>query len=335
MALSRRLLLGARAAVAMTGSGTLVACSDGGSQDRGPASLPDGWGLETMEPLTTPVPAGMSPFTQETGSALFYWDRCWASDTSTVAGSDLVLARLWGPGAEDDVSSENGLAALKEVVGADVTLGDTDRTGSGERWLLTYTAGSGALWTVSNDRSQAVVVLFGPKVDESMVSSFDAGLVMTDEPDLSVHSDLWQCRQAEGVSVLVGRDWNDIGKPEARGGAVTWARAWTDRAEGSPLPGSVMVGDGPPGATLDETVAGFLQDPGITELREAQTHAFHTDTVEGQAVSFLWSKAGDFAGSVWFTREDDVTKAVLLLHWDASANHGRHRVVFENGIALL
>ena len=54
-----------------------------------------------------------------------------------------------------------------------------------------------------------------------MVSSFDAGLVMTDEPDLSVHSDLWQCRQAEGVSVLVGRDWNDIGKPEARGGAVT------------------------------------------------------------------------------------------------------------------
>lgn len=93
MSLSRRLLLGACAAAAMTGSGTLVACSDGGSQDRVPAALPDGWGLDTMEPLTTPVPTGMSPFTQETGSARFYWDRCWASDTSAVAGSDLVLAR--------------------------------------------------------------------------------------------------------------------------------------------------------------------------------------------------------------------------------------------------
>ena len=124
MTLSRRLLLGACAAAAATGAGALVACSAGGAQDRGAASLPDGWGLETMEPLTTPVPAGMSPFSQETGSARFYWDRCWATDTSAVAGSDLLLVRLWGPGAEDDVSSENGLASLNEVVGTDVTLGD-------------------------------------------------------------------------------------------------------------------------------------------------------------------------------------------------------------------
>ncbi|MCL3777063.1 MULTISPECIES: hypothetical protein [unclassified Actinomyces] len=336
MTLSRRLLLrltGA-AALAAAGAPALAACS-GDSEDPQEAPLPESWQREVMEPLTVPVPAGMSPFVQESGSTDFYWDRCWTSDTSAVPQGDLVLARLWGAGAEDKASAALGLASLMEIVGTDVTTGETQQVRGGSRQPLTSSTGSGAVWTLTGTPSTAVVVLFGPSVDDDMVSAFEAGLALADEPEPQAPAEGWQRRQAAGLWLLVGEDWNDIGQPEERNGAAPWSRAWTDRVEDSRLPGTVMAGDGLAGASLTEAVAGFLKDPGVTALREAAVSAFSNGSLEGQRVDFLWSGAGDYHGCLWLVRDGDVNRAVILLRWDDSDAFEQNRADAEAGLALV
>lgn len=337
MALSRRLLLRSCGAAAITVAGALclAGCSDDPAGPGAQTRIPDDWTREVMEPLTISLPVGMSAFVQESGSTSFYWDRCWSTSTAAVPTSDLVLARLWGRGAEAGASVSLGVTSLGQIIGGEVTVGEIEEIDGGSRQSLTSSGGAGAVWSLSNGSSAAVIVLFGPSVDEDMISSFDAGLVLDTEPDLPAPAEGWQRRQAAGISLLVGEDWNDIGQPNERNGAAPWARAWTDRVSASATPGTIMAGDGLPGASLAEAVTGFLDDPGLTALRDPVVSTFSNDSLEGQRVDFLWSRQGDFPGCMWIVRDGDINRAVILMHWDVSNAFEQDRTAVEAGLAIL
>ncbi|WP_125898867.1 hypothetical protein [Actinomyces gaoshouyii] len=329
---------GPAAAAALTAAGAyvLAGCSDDGSGGGGQAQVPEDWAQEVMEPLTIPLPAAMSLFAQESRSTDFYWDRCWTTSATEIPTSDLVLARLWGPGAEDNASVTLGVASLGQIVGGDVTVGEVKENDGGSRQSLTSSAGagSGAVWSLTNGFTAAVVVLFGPSVDEDMIASFDAGLTLADEPALAAPAEGWQRRQAAGLSLLVGESWNDVGRPEKRNGANPWTRAWTNRIPTEPQC-AVMAGDGLTGASLSEAVTGFLNDPGLTALRDSAVSAFSNDSLEGQRVDFLWSWDGDFPGCMWVVRDGDVNRAVILMRWEASGDLAQYRAAVEAGLTLL
>ncbi|WP_167202336.1 hypothetical protein [Actinomyces respiraculi] len=336
MALSRRFLLRSCGAVALTAAGAhvLVGCSDDGSDSGEEAQVPEDWAQEVMEPLTIPLPVGMSLFFQESGSTDFYWDRCWTNSTPEIPTSDLVLARLWGPGAEDNASVTFSVTSLGQIVGGEVAVGEIEEIDGGSRQSLTSSAGAGAVWSLTNGFTAAVVVLFGPSVDKDMIASFGAGLALADEPELVTPAEGWQRRQAAGLSLLVGEDWNDVGRPDESNGASPWTRAWTDRIS-STTRGAVMAGDGLTGASLSEAVTGFLNDPGVAALRDSAVSTFSNDSLKGQRVDFLWNRQGDYPGCLWVVRDGDVNRAVMLLRWDASRDFEQDRATLEAGLTLL
>lgn len=337
MRTSRRglLRLTGYALVAGTAPLCLAACSGHDSTE-----LPKGWSTHIMEPLTIPVPEGLVAWTQDTGSASFYWDRCWAANPDALSTSTVVLARLWGQGAVDDASPADGVACLSVLVGAQVTVGDIAEVGGGSwRQELSSQAGKGVLWNLVNGVSRAVVILFGPDIDDDAVSGFGGSLVLAKEPSLDAPPAGWQRRQASGVSVLVGADWNDIGTPSERGdgGGEQWTRGWILRSNSDVgTARAVMAGSNLPGASLSEAASAFVDNPGITNLRDSSVTAFSAGGLNGQRVDFTWGGEESLAGCVWLVRVEDVNKGVMYLRWGAAdSGFESDRTAMEAAIALV
>ena len=310
MRTSRRglLRLTGYALVAGTAPLCLAACSG-----RDSTELPKGWSTHIMEPLTIPVPEGLAAWTQDTGSASFYWDRCWAANPDALSASTVVLARLWGQGAVDDASPADGVACLSDLVGAQVTVGDVTEVGGGSwRQELSSQAGKGVLWNLVNGVSRAVVILFGPDIDDDAVSGFGGSLVLAKEPSLDAPPAGWQRRQASGLSVLVGADWNDIGTPPERGdgGGEQWTRGWILRSNSDVgTARAVMAGSNLPGASLSEAASAFVDNPGVTNLRDSSVTAFSAGGLNGQRVDFTWGGEKSLAGCVWLLRVEGARPA--------------------------
>ena len=53
-------------------------------------------------------------------------------------------------------------------------------------YCLSSQAGKGVLWNLVNGVSRAVVILFGPDIDDDAVSGFGGSLVLAKEPSFDV-----------------------------------------------------------------------------------------------------------------------------------------------------
>lgn len=317
--------------------------STSGQSTQGPGSgkKPEpAWGEHTIEPLTVPLPAGLTAWVQPNGSTQFYWDRCWVSDTSNLPGSTFVLVRLFGQGGSKEGVVGDAVNSLLALVREDVEAGGVQELGAGSSRLdLTSDKGAGAVWSLFNGVSQAIVLLYGPGVTKDQVDSFQASLSLAEETARDTPPEGWQRRQAAGLSVLVGSTWNDVGNPPLKSpdAKKVWARGWVRRVNHGlgPVQG-VMVGSGFEGASLAEVSAAFVQDPKVGGFRDSSAQAFKVGEWSGQRVDFTWGDAEEQAGAAWFLRAGEVNKGVMFLHWGkADDAYWRDRETIEAGIIVL
>lgn len=240
---------------AVAGLTALTSAGCAGDDDEPPESVPSTWTTSALKPLSYAIPEGMSSWMQETGSAQFYWDRCWATDTKHVASSDLLLVRLWGEGATSGISVATALASLESIDGTGVTVGDRagiarlgessvrqDFTGVSAATTLAPSSPKadtfhGALWDVTNGVSRALILLIGAGVTKKTIATVELGLKLDKQTALSSVPEGWQQRQVEGVSLVVPANANDLVPRKG----FPWTAAYTVRTEEEERTASVLV----------------------------------------------------------------------------------------------
>lgn len=280
------------------------------------------WSKSTMEPLSMPVPSGGAVTVQDSGQNIFYWDRIWSTVPNEPAKSTIVAARLLGEGATNNIEVSQCISSIQQMTGVHFKLGEVKNIGNGSwQQILSSDSIQGALWSITNGVSKAVLILTGPGIDSSAVASAQKMISIAKEDPSESPLTGWQRRQANGVYVHVGATWNDVGAPEQNDGSnkLGWERAWVSRGTEEP-PASIMVGDDLSGKSLEEASLLLQDSSGITEVREETVRAFSNQHVSGHRIDFKWGLDVANIGAAWLFRNNDVVKTIAYLNWSQESS---------------
>ena len=293
------------------------------------------WSKSVMAPLTIPVPAGGAVTVQESGQDAFYWDRIWSTVPNEPLKSTIIVARLWGIGATNNIDIAKCVSSIQQMTGASLKMGEINQISNGF-WQQTLSSKSvqGALWSITNGTSKGVLILTGPSIDSYAIA--DAQKIISRAREDGGESEVagWQLRQANGVYVLVGATWNDIGSPELNdsSGRLKWESAWVSRGNEEP-PASILIGSDLSGKSLEEAALLLKQNSGVTEIREDTVAAFSNSHVSGHRIDFKWGLDTANVGAAWLFRSGDAVKTVAYLSWSQDPSFSQEpRSIVEKSI---